>query len=158
MKCIVCKNNKFVRSKYLVIDKYPIYQCQTCGLTILKHLIYDPYWDQINEYVYTNQLVENGLKTKYEKYLKIIKENALNNRLLDVGSGTGLFVHTAGNHHFETTGLEPSINAVKVARKRYPDNKFIQNFPGPNCDLPQNFGTLTAWDVIGRTSNPEKFL
>lgn len=38
--------------------------------------------------------------------------------LLDVGAGTGAFVHTARRHGFDATGLEPNAAIVDAARER----------------------------------------
>jgi 2-polyprenyl-3-methyl-5-hydroxy-6-metoxy-1,4-benzoquinol methylase len=78
-------------------------------------------------------------------------------KLLDIGCGSGHFLHAARGRSFEVTGIEPA---------RVPADYAINKFSVPvintdvlNVDLPENsFDVITAWDVIEHVSDPNAVL
>ena len=66
--------------------------------------------------------------------------------LLDVGSGTGAFLHEMNKHGWGTTGLEPDADAKKMAKQLY-DLEL-----GQVTDLYQlpgnSFDVITLWHVL----------
>ncbi len=105
----------------------------------------------------------DGKRSLFEKAYHFIKNIALKNKLnlihsyhpqkgnlLDIGAGTGDFLLIAKQKGWQTTGVEPSPKAKKIA-----ENKGV-NF-GELNDLPNNsFDVITMWHVLEHVSNVEK--
>jgi 2-polyprenyl-3-methyl-5-hydroxy-6-metoxy-1,4-benzoquinol methylase len=83
-----------------------------------------------------------NLKHKYKLATKGIKEG----RLLDIGCGVGDFLHTAEEHGWSCTGVEPSEEAKNIARKRIKADiiasEDLEKLPDASFDL------ITMWHVL----------
>lgn len=74
-------------------------------------------------------------------------------KLLDVGSGAGLFVWVAKESGWNTSGLDPSKWAVKEAKRRFGvkvKRGLFKNFKAK----PESFEVITMWDVLEHSINP----
>jgi SAM-dependent methyltransferase len=114
---------------------------------------FDDYWDEINERIYTEDAVVRELQDKYSRYLSVIERSAPNRRLLDVGSGAGIFVAGALARGFEVVGVEPSARAVEISRHRG-ELPIVRGLLEADDDLPRENGALTLWDVIEHVPDP----
>ena len=76
-------------------------------------------------------------------------------RLLDYGSGAGLFLEVAHERGFETCGVDLSPDAVEHARKR-PGG--ARSFHGAPADVPEiaagGFDVVTLWSVLAHLPRP----
>jgi len=85
-----------------------------------------------------------------------------NEKILDVGCGTGFFASKAAKRQANIIGLDMSENMLKVAEKIAKKNnlkiKFIkgnaEKLPFKNC----SFDKVIAVDLIGHLPNPQKFI
>ncbi len=73
--------------------------------------------DYFNTYYY-NQ-TESNRNTLFDHILDTIEKKSFNGRLLDVGTGCGLFLHAARERGWKVKGIEPSYESVKTATNRY---------------------------------------
>jgi len=119
---------------------------------------FDEYWDAANEAIYGDSRVVAELTRKFARYLPFMGELAPNRRLLDVGSGAGIFLDAARNHGFEPLGVEPSGRAVTICRRRYPGLRVTRCLLSEADDLPRGVGCITLWDVIEHVPDPEALL
>ncbi len=72
----------------------------------------------------------DGKRSLFEKLYHLVKKIALSNKLalinscqakeslLDIGAGTGDFLLVAKNNGWQTTGIEPSLKAKEIAKKK----------------------------------------
>jgi SAM-dependent methyltransferase len=164
-RCIACDSGhvRADRGAYVTNAGFPLLVCGECGLKFLQidedpDDGFDHYWDEVNRRIYTDEAVVEELRRKYRRYLAIAVDDAPNPRLLDVGSGAGIFVDTAAREFgFEATGVEPSEIAVDLSRETY-DVPVVRGLMTPDDELPRDFGTLTLWDVIEHVVDPQLIL
>lgn len=132
-----------------------IVKCKSCDL------VYVNPGENINKLLkgYENVIDEEYLET--EKYRKILSENYLKNikefkntgKMLDVGCFAGFFLEIAKKNGFDIYGIEPSIWASELAKKRKVKiiSKSIEDI-----NLPvNNFDVITFWDVIEHLHDPK---
>ncbi len=85
--------------------------------------------------------------TKVEKY------QSSPGKLLDVGCNSGLFLHVAKESGWDVSGIDPSVWAARVAKKRFG----IKIITGEleNVKLPEeSFDIITMWDVLEHYIDP----
>ncbi len=104
---------------------------------------YDKYWSNLNPLgSYKIQRLQKILS-----YLHFVRKHFEGFRMLDLGCGDGRCV-AIWNEIAETTGLDLSVEAMEVARKRYPFLTFIagdaRNTPFKN----QEFDVIISQEVI----------
>ena len=69
-------------------------------------------------------------KKRHEYELEEIKkliENESNNKILDVGCGTGYSVKIFKDANYDIVGLDKSESMISKARSNYPECEFINN-------------------------------
>lgn len=99
-----------------------ILRCRNCGMVSSRHPLSEDeivtgYADMVDE----NYLAEaKGREELFEWVLDRMRGYVMpGNRLLEVGSNVGLFLHVAGQHGWEARGVEPSRWAVEHGRERF---------------------------------------
>lgn len=164
LECVACGGSEIKQTDITPEDgKYLLMECCNCGLRFLLSETYevlddDSYWDDVNKKIYAMPSVLQEFKSKHNYYLKKITKLSLpNKRLLDVGSGSGIFINNAKLNGFEVTGIEPSKIAVELSNEIY-GLAPIQGYLELDSDLPKDFGIVSAWDVIEHVANPKDFL
>ena len=76
--------------------------------------------------------------------------------VLDVGCGTGAFLHTMQKAEWQITGLEPDVTARKKAKELY--NLNLDN-PEKLFSLPsQSFDAITMWHVLEHVHDLHNYL
>jgi len=161
--CLACGDSRITRSDFLVSRSHHLFKCTGCGFGFLEmkpaetELPFDDYWDEINERIYTDAAVVRELQEKYTRYLSVIERSAPNRRLLDVGSGAGIFVAAAVGRGFQAVGVEPSARAVEISR-HWGELPIVHGLLQADDDLPRDNGALTLWDVIEHVPDPTALL
>ena len=106
--------NNYTSKKNLT--KYPtvISQCEECKLIQLKYSIPDKLLFPKNySYLSGNSKEKiNNFSSLISKIKKISKRN--NNKILDIGSNDGSFLHLAKENKFKVLGIEPT-NTAKIS-------------------------------------------
>lgn len=147
----------WVKDLFLTQEPFQIHECLSCGLLFTEPR---PDAEHIGKYYqseeyYSHQENKKGfipkvyeavkkinLKHKYKLATKGIKEG----RLLDIGCGVGDFLHTAEEHGWNCTGVEPSEEAKNIARKRIKADiiasEDLEKLPDASFDL------ITMWHVL----------
>ncbi|TND10606.1 MAG: type 12 methyltransferase [Bacteroidetes bacterium] len=93
-----------------------------------------------------NWLYQRVRKTTLKRKLKLVNRLSGQGKLLDIGCGTGHFLHTAKTGGWETIGIEPSESARKVAREKFGINAFEEDHL---VQLQaQSFDVITMWHVL----------
>ena len=78
-------------------------------------------------------------------------------RLLDIGCGTGEFLHEMQDHGWQVEGLEMDEKAAEFARTE--NNLSVQTLELQDCDFPdQSFDVITLWHVLEHLYDPKENL
>ena len=113
LRCFICQS-KYIKFICRFFRGGDIYECENC-----KNAFTNPYpdfsYNQTEKYLFKQGDYREALS--YAKpQLNFIKKFASSGSFLDVGSGIGALVDTAGKSGFTAQGLEPSDPAVKLSR------------------------------------------
>jgi len=93
----------------------------------------------------------------WRRRLKTVKKFCKSGKLLDVGTGDGLFLKVAKTANFDVYGTEISTAAVRAAKSLY--DLDIHLIKIENADLEGNsFDVITIWHVIEHVTNPLEVL
>lgn len=81
-------------------------------------------------------------------------------RLLDLGCGTGGFLAAARDAGFDTTGIEPNKNAIRIARDRYGLRSVFAALPAEflKAHPREKFDTVTFFEVLEHQDDPQAFI
>lgn len=140
-------------------EVFTIAECGTCTLRFTQDVpaidAIAPYYKSENYISHTNisrgfinRLYHGVRKRTIRAKRKLLQKvtGKTTGKLLDLGSGTGAFVHEMKGHQWETTGLEPDAGARKVAQQLYgvelsATTRFFE--------LPHGyFDAITLWHVL----------
>ena len=162
-KCPWCNsenNHQFIKLKdyFLTNEEFEIIECDECKLLFTNP---GPTPDRIGDYYKSeNYLSHNeekkGIFAEIYNYVKKINiknkyKIAVGNlhseiRILDIGCGVGDFLLYAKENGCNTTGIEPSENARKIAEKKL-NCKILS--PEELENIPDNsFDIITMWHVL----------
>lgn len=161
-KCPWCESEKtqihlWLKDEFLTKEDFQIHECHNCGLLFTEPR---PPKDKIGEYYkseeyYSHQENKQGFIPRiYERVKSINLKNKYNmatsgmklGTMLDIGCGVGDFMHTMETHGWKTVGIEPSEEAVNIAKKR---TKASVHRPEELKDFPnESFDLITMWHVL----------
>lgn len=161
-KCPWCGSDKaqinlWLKDEFLSKEDFHICECLSCGLL---YTMPRPSKDKIGAYYkseeyYSHQENKKGFIPKvYEavkkvnlKYKYKLATYGINQgKLLDIGCGVGDFLHTAEEHEWDCTGVEPSEEAKFIARKRIKANVITSDEMEQIPDV--TFDLITMWHVL----------
>ena len=148
-------------------ETFTIDSCRHCDFTFTnprpldKNL--DKYYKSENYISHTNSntgffnfIYQNIRKHTTEKKCKLIKMLISKGSLLDVGCGTGEFLHTCKNAGYNVVGIEPA----KIARDQAIDNYKLN--VSAKTDLNQfdknEFDIITMWHVLEHVTDINSYL
>lgn len=155
IKCPLCQSGG--ADHKLIHARYQIYECQLCQLQFLSPI---PTQIEIRNF-YTKSYFYNKSSTifGYKNYtgltkcltaeaikkIPIIKKYAKGKKLLDAGSGTGIFAQVAQN-----TGFKVFANDISTFVKNELRKKNIPCLFGPleKINTNERFDIITAWDMV----------
>ena len=137
-----------------------IWRCLGCGLifqepSFSQNELDEAYLEGVDEQ-YFEQLEQR--KNLFRKCLKRIGEfKNPKGKLLDVGSGAGIFVHEARRFGWDAEGLDPSLWARKEAKKRFNVKVAKGTFENFKAK-PETYDVITMWDVLEHFTEPLEVL
>jgi SAM-dependent methyltransferase len=143
MACPVCRGIDLVALGEK--DGFPLVQCRTCTQRFCHPMptpevieaYYAKYW--INK-----KNIRNGEKKirKLKRILRPVLKKAPGKHFLDIGCNTGFGVEAARQLGCDATGIDLSAEAIEIAQRLYPENRFVA---GTAQDFAKN---ETAFDAI----------
>lgn len=150
-------------------ESFEIYQCGTCtarftqGIPTAERI--GPYY-QSDEYIShsnTSQGIVNrmyqvvrGITLKQKRSLVKKSSGLRQGTLLDIGSGTGEFLHTMKEDNWRVKGIEPDDHARNFAIKNYSLQVFE---PNALFDLEDgSFQVITMWHVLEHVHDLHAYL
>jgi 2-polyprenyl-3-methyl-5-hydroxy-6-metoxy-1,4-benzoquinol methylase len=90
----------------------------------------------------------------WQRRLRKLRRARLSGSLLDVGSGTGQFLHHAKATFSEVLGTEVSTEAVQVARQKYDIELIATEFE--STEFPGEFDVVTLFHVLEHVPDPRR--
>ena len=79
--------------------------------------------------------------------------------LLDIGCGTGNFLHFCQQNNWKITGVEPNKNARDLATEKLDlDNSISKSVEILMKDQPKRFDVITMWHVLEHVPNLETYI
>lgn len=150
-------------------EQFEIWECKNCTLRFTQNV---PDNVAIGKYYQSEKYIShsdtstgliNNLYHRVRKHTLIQKRNLIegatgkkSGNILDVGAGTGAFLHTMKLSNWNTTGIEPDETAREKAKELYgislenPDN--FSNFS------PENFEVITLWHVLEHVHDLHQYI
>lgn len=95
----------------------------------------------------------NPLVQLYERWLNKIEARHRPGTMLDVGSGTGLFLAIAKRRGWETYGIDANIEATDYAREEFGLDLWVGDFADFKLKE-ERFDVITGWDIIEHSRDP----
>ena len=141
---------------------YHVVRCPSCGFMYRNPGIRpERLGDLYSGGSYGKFLTGRYGRKRQRNYRKIMREFApvfqdgAGRRLLDYGSGAGLYMEVAHQRGFDTYGIDLSPDAVEIARKR---TGGAQSFVGTPLEVPEiaagGFDLITLWSVLAHLPRP----
>lgn len=161
-KCPWCGSEKaqinlWLKDEFLSKEDFHICECLNCGLL---YTMPRPNKEKIGEYYkseeyYSHQenkkgfiprLYESVKKVNLKHKYKLATQGLNIGKMLDIGCGVGDFLHTAEEHGWTCTGVEPSEDAKAIAKTKTKANiinsEDMEKIPDATFDL------ITMWHVL----------
>lgn len=154
--------------KLISKNGFDIIECANCGFTHalpisspeeLERIYKNEYYDK-DKPLYFQRMEEDRKwweMTYHERYEKIEEKLGRKGRILDVGSGPGLFLEIGRERGWECVGLEPSRQAAEYSRTKGLDirEEFLTEESVRGLGL---FDAVHMSEVLEHISDPIKFL
>ena len=148
---------------------YGVVQCACCSLLFLSprpteeralELYQDAaYYDSsvagrgYDEYL---EVRDHWIRT-FDRRLRALARHQAPGRALDVGCGPGFFLEAAAGRGYEPWGLDPSVFAVEIARRRFGDHVHVGVLETATLAAGY-FDLVTAFDAFEHVYDPRRFL
>lgn len=164
-KKITCKDHTVSK------ELFDIWECSECTARFTQGIpdenLIGPYYTSDNYISHSDS--EKGLVNKGYKLarnytlgwkMNLVKSNTGKDlqcgELLDIGAGTGAFLHKAFISGWLVTGIEPDAGARSICKKKY---GLQTHAPKHLFDLPsQKFDAVTMWHVLEHVHQLHEYL
>lgn len=103
---------------------------------------------------YYSDQAEGSRSKLFDHILDLIGERKKIGKLLDVGTGCGFFLVVAQKRGWEVKGIEPSVQSVEVAKRKYGLDVFKGILMGYNRN--NQFDVVTFINVLDHSAEPWK--
>jgi SAM-dependent methyltransferase len=132
-----------------------LYQCKHCYLGFRHPILPIAEYERLYSRASADVWVTSSLRNDQLRVLALIESHSAGGRVLDVGCYDGTLLN-ALKPDFEKYGVEPSVRAAEVARRR--GVKVVARTVGELEGLSMNFNVICAIDVIEHVANPSDFI
>lgn len=158
--CPNCGSKEF--GIVLTEGEFIIVRCRKCLLIYLQNIpddrnIYEEYYDI--EYSGKDYCADSGMENLREVYqinnqrINYLKQFKHSGKLLDIGSGAGLFLKTALDNGYIASGIDVSVKAVEFSAREFglnASNKTADELVSENC----KYDIISLWHVCEHFINP----
>jgi len=149
--CPICGSERVFN--YFKDDAY-LKECKDCKIVFTYPLpegLTEAYGEDYYKIWHEKQLRQRV--KLWRRRLKLVKKFCKSGKLLDVGTGDGLFLKVAKTANFEICGIEISPAAVRATKNLYDLDIHLTEIE--NADFEENsFDVITIWHVIEHVNNP----
>jgi 2-polyprenyl-3-methyl-5-hydroxy-6-metoxy-1,4-benzoquinol methylase len=137
---------------------FHLFTCRSCGTLHTSSLPsaqdaknYDDY------YVPENLAIPEFINKRLDEIIASFSSYRQNNRLLDLGCGTGVLMHAAARAGWEAEGVEISAAAVEYVRKQGYGKVFCGKLD--EASYPSNhFDVIASSEVLEHVDDPQGFV
>lgn len=161
--------DEIFRSRYVITEAnsgiFPnIYKCQECDFYFadrrgLARDIFSYYKNQPLDFNYLHDSAGRG--KSFRRVIRVIKTltPSFPRKLLEIGSGPGIFLAQAEQKGFEVVGVDPSSESCRFARSKFGLNRVFEGDEDIiEKQFPDNyFDVVVALDVIEHVYDPVSF-
>lgn len=160
-KCPLCNSvsisNFLICKDHLVSgESFAVNYCKNCTLQFTNprpdNTILNNYYQSKNYISHTNKgnnlvnfIYKLARKFTLKRKLKLVNHYAIHGRILDVGCGTGDFLHTCKNNRWIITGVEPDLKARQMAEDVTRNSIYDALDKVTSKD---KFDAITLWHVL----------
>jgi 2-polyprenyl-3-methyl-5-hydroxy-6-metoxy-1,4-benzoquinol methylase len=160
--CPVCGERRFslfkeVKDHFLTREIFLIQQCNSCNFRFVSPR---PSADEIGKYYLSDEYISHdsskvdlfsriyklartvSIRSKYH----IVRRYAGTGKMLDIGCGTGEFLHYCSMHGFEVEGVEPSEKARNYAKQV--NNLSVCGKLAEITSAQKKYDCITLWHVL----------
>lgn len=163
MKCPICGGSTI--EQLYVMNGFELVKCLDCDLVFQSKIdlldgndmidvIYDENWTKMKE--------QTGVEDLYNHYLFSSHfVNSYSNpgdSLLEIGCGTGEFLHLMQLTGKQVTGMEPSKESCAFAKSKYQLDFIHSMWDVSLFDNKKRFDNIAFWHVLEHIANPIVFL
>lgn len=156
--CPVCENNSFVTIFNKEGGEYV--KCNVCSMVYLNPVFTS---EALTHYYQTNhslqsEIVENDdafYINIYNQGLDSIEKNSSNEKILDIGCSSGVFLDVAKKRGWETHGVELNQKEFEYAKNK---GHVVHNEILDNINFKTQFNAITMWDVFEHIVEGEFYL
>src|ERR1051326_2361432 len=137
-----------------------IVRCGGCGLVFANPqpseqalaAYYGPEYFQNNADKFLDLPMRPDVRAPFARYLSAVRRHSSGKRVLDAGSGTGMFLLLCREAGFEVHGVELSDYAARIGREQLG----VDIHTGRLEELrdPGRFDAVTMWDFLEHTRDP----
>lgn len=158
--CPVCSENKDLK-KIESFQEYTLYQCPACDV-VFSQPMRNPGSQWYEEgYVDDNSLNEFlplPIIWWHRKFLA--SRTTYGKDLLDIGCGTGRFLHEARNLGYRVSGIDFNSESIRIAKKRFGldcvERLSVESYATKHPD--RKFDVITFFEVLEHMDDPNKFI
>jgi SAM-dependent methyltransferase len=170
--CPVCGSTSFSlflksRDYFLSGEEFALYLCGKCSLLITSPA---PSPELIGKYYQSKEYISHGsTQANLVSYiyksarfftlrgkLRIVERNSTGKKILDIGCGTGEFLHYFRQKGYDCQGVEPNPGAREYASKTY--SLPVRERFEFRVDEEANFDCVTLWHVLEHMHDPAETL
>jgi 2-polyprenyl-3-methyl-5-hydroxy-6-metoxy-1,4-benzoquinol methylase len=165
--CPICRNSELqpflkVKDHFLSNEEFSIQACNNCGFRFVNPR---PDKNDIGRYYQSDEYISHDSKNTdlFSRIYKIVRKFSIkgkfrivksfcrDGKILDIGCGTGEFLHYCHQKGFEIAGIEPNYKAREFAKSNngvpaYENLEKLIEFEG-------GFNCITMWHVLEHVHN-----
>ena len=102
---------------------------------------------------------KEGRRRTAQRHFDIVSTYVEQGSLLDVGCGSGVFLHLAAQHHWKVCGVEPCLPLYRKAETLLRGRGTLSCSTLQEASLrAASFDVITLWDVLEHVPDPAGFL
>jgi 2-polyprenyl-3-methyl-5-hydroxy-6-metoxy-1,4-benzoquinol methylase len=159
MGCLVCGSADFLPLGEK--SGFPVVQCRACTHRFVHPMpsqrIIDDYYARY--WINTKNIRNGDLKIRrLKRILRRFLRHAKGKRFLDIGCNTGFGVEAARRLGYQATGIDLSDEAIEIAAKLYPDNRFIKGTAQAFAGNGEQFDAVLCREVIEHMPEVHSFM
>jgi len=158
--CPICSGTEFIAhlscTDYTASQEhFSLIRCTKCKFvftnprpndeSLATYYISDKYISHTGDNkTFINKIYLQARKITLRRKRKLVRKYSLENKILDVGCGTGEFLNEMKSHGWRIFGVEPSPSARESAEKKT-ETKICKSL---NDVSENNFNAITLWHVL----------
>lgn len=164
-QCPICsQNTREISHQYFFNGTiYKLHKCELCGLEFWypRHIDKKVYEDSYEGFYDSFHDGTNKLASWCKWFLNSYSQSGKNKNLLDVGCGSGEFLHSISPNGFALYGVDIDIKSTLIAKTKVNGSIYNNSLAGIRIGNILNggsFDVITGFEVLEHQDNPRLFL